>query len=188
MSFPYRLFTCFNCKKSDKTIIPPSQHKVFNHLYKLRCATCNETWLVCPEHNLRWGRQRFYQAILHLDNCSHKHYHLNLPRNFKQNQQLHNDEQNTYNLSNPPTVTDYRSENSNIAEEDSISFTDTEDESISLFLSYNQELCFEKYNVNLRRFIEAELQNEGDGMKRIVSCAFRMDLYTDILDISLEEA
>ena len=103
MSFPYRLFTCTNCKRSDRTIIPPSQLKVFNHLYKLHCLACNETWLACPEHNVRWGRRRFYQAILHLDNYEHKNYHLELPRNFKRNQQLRTKAHNNYTDSNPST-------------------------------------------------------------------------------------
>ena len=57
-----------------------------------------------------------------------------------------------------------------------------------MFRSCNQEPCFHNYDVNLRRFIEAELQNKGDGMKRVVCCTLKMDLYSDILDITLEEA
>ena len=127
MSFPYRLFTCTNCKRSDRTIIPPSQLKVFNHLYKLRCLSCNKTWLACPEHNVRWGRRRFYQAILHLDNYKHKNYHLELPRNFKQNQQLHNKERNSYTHSNPPTSLAHYSDDTNDTEADFINVNDTED-------------------------------------------------------------
>ena len=188
MSFPYRLFSCNNCKRTDRTIIPPSQLKVFNHLYKLRCLSCNETWLACPEHNVRWGRRRFYQAILHLDECNHKNYIVQLPPNIKQNQHVLNKERDNYNHSNPPTSVAHYADDSDGTEADSICFNDQEDESITVFRSCNQELCFDNYDVNLSRFIQAELEHKGDGMKRIVSCAFRMDHYSDILDITLEEA
>ena len=188
MAFPYRLLTCVNCRRSDNTIVPPSQLKIFDHLFKLHCLSCNETWLACPEHNLRWGRRRFYKAFIHLEEENHVKSHFNLPTNIS-NTIVYS---NTDNINNHNSNAPFIFHANNIARNEnghdfSIS-NDLDADPIAAFLSCEKELCFTDYNEKFRRFLEHEVLHKGDGMRSIVSCAFTMDLHSDKSNISYEEA
>ena len=92
------------------------------------------------------------------------------------------------NHSNPPSNINHHQINTECNEHNILDFDDELEDPIPVFLSCQKEICFNHYLENLSRFLEMELSKKGEGMKRIVCCAFTMDMYSDMSQISLEEA
>ena len=59
---------------------------------------------------------------------------------------------------------------------------------ITEFKDGQKPVLVDDYNVNMRRYIESESTSPNSGLKRIIGCAFTMNLSTDPSLISLNEA
>ena len=59
---------------------------------------------------------------------------------------------------------------------------------IERFISSKKEVCCDDYNNLLHCYIECESISKGNGIKRIVACAFAMNLSSDYSTITYEKA
>ena len=72
--------------------------------------------------------------------------------------------------------------------DDSESFTsNTTTNSIRLFEDSFNAINLDDYNETMQRYIAYESQNKHTGVKRIVACAFAMNIYNDNSSVSIEE-
>lgn len=65
---------------------------------------------------------------------------------------------------------------------------ETSDLAISVFKSNQSSIKLDNYNIVTRRFLECESTVKGNGLRRIVACAFKMNLNSDFCNITLNEA
>ena len=81
-------------------------------------------------------------------------------------------------------------DNSNGNDNDSIdtTFNDSnEDPTLRKFIACHRNISLQNYTDKVRRYLEFECKVPGDGIKRIVSCAFAMNTNNDSLQLSLNK-
>ena len=58
-----RCVKCYNTKNNEVSFMT---NLPYRGLYKIVCASCNNKWLVCTLHDLRWGPRRYNIAEQHV--------------------------------------------------------------------------------------------------------------------------
>ena len=88
------------------------------------------------------------------------------------------------NHSNPSTnLNSNKVTTTNKNEQEYFYSNDAQDDPIFVFLSCEKDFCFDEYNKIFGCFYELEVIKKGDGMKRIVSCVFTMEMYSGMSDL-----
>ena len=190
MSYSTALTRCRNCRntKDNKTTL--CKNKIYEPLHEVQCSKCNDIWLICVFHKKRFAHRSYFRAKQHLEEVDHSSVLKGLT------------EASSCGSVDPSFITensifdDESAIDSNNNEENEVNFpevnfhqvSETIDECYRIFESNHVTINLEGYKDVIKRYFECESLVKGDGIRRIVACAFKMNLNADYSQVSLEEA
>ena len=151
-------------------------------LNEIHCSRCRTKWLACPLHELRWSQLRYKQAQFHVRNL-HSTSTSFVTNNVVDDKNLSFSDSQDNNSSNYD-VDDLISVKGDIGSQCVVG---NDNISVDQFTLCHRQVSFENYSEKIQRFLSCESQQKGDGMKRIVACAFAMNNNSDFSNLSWDE-
>ena len=174
---------CLKCQNVYQNKCIEFQSGPYCGLFESKCSRCSSKWLVCPSHDLRWGRLRYCYAQEHI-RMFHANSNLNATDGYNnKKQKLEDNSVNNsefYNEENDFDVVDESDESSH----SNVSVTDVE---LTKFIASHDDAELSCYSPKVKRYLQCERKCIGDGIKRIVACAFAMNNNTDHEEITWDE-
>ena len=192
----FKLIQCKDCLNTENNKITLCSNKSYKSLHEVQCVKCNNIWLMCALHGIRFKYRRYFLAKEHV----RKVHHPSDPSTLQLLSKISTCQLTSDNDVVPSNEIDSSGYdfNDNIdndivdSESDNISNGNTTDSmshlTIMNFKNCHKPITLNDYNTNMRRYIENESTSPGSGLKRIVSCAFTMNLSSDPSLVSINEA
>ena len=173
---------CYNASNNNASLLTD---EAYRGLHEIICSKCNTRWLVCTIHDLRWSHLRYRIAERHI-----KALHKNVV--VEPNNSICTTNCININYDSTMVCEQYNDDRSYSNDDDSvdncnISTSLSADNIINKFIECHRPVSLLDYNSKVRRYINSESQNIGDGLKQIVTSAFSMNMSTDYSEISIEE-
>ena len=169
---PYKLMVCKNCTNSKHNSARLSTNEIYRKLHEVQCGKCNTMWLVCVFHNKRYAYRSFFLAQKHIVDIDHS---LCVPITKETSSDADDEDFEVHN------------DNNYSCKDTESSTTNTNINTIKSFEACFSAVSLSQYNTVMRRFIESESSSTGDGLKRIVACAFAMNMNAIYSELSFNE-
>ena len=176
MNLATKHLRCTKCHNVFDNIKSNLQSGVYVGLYEIKCAQCGCKWLVCPLHDLRWCRRRYYLAQEHVK--SHHNVTNSVDSNYiNSNKRKYSDESECNNYNGHDSDIDTAA--AHVDDNDSKSEIINEESAVFKFIQCHKDVTLNNYCVKVQRYLQCESSRVGDGIKRIIACAFAMNQNSD---------
>ena len=185
MKISIKLLRCVKCNNIYENQSSYIEDFPYKDLFEIVCSKCRNKWLICAIHDHRWSQRRYRFAENHV-----KSAHQNINKDSLSNLSNKN---NSLPINEDVTQPDDFSCNEDtctiIENTVNLSAFDRSPDSISFqnFVKCHKDISFLQYNDKVKRYIDCESKNPGDGIKQIVKSAFAMNLNCDYSQISIAE-
>ena len=181
---------CRKCRNIENNVMSLCSEKVYEPLHEVRCEKCHNTWLVCVFHKKRFSHRLHYRAKKHLDEVDHSSLLENLSKASSNNSVDPSivTEDNIHLSASFPDSDDDNDSVNNDEELMAPNIAEVTDNVVSVFESNQTTINLHNYNDATRRYIESESSLVGDGLRRIVACAFQMNFNANYSQLSMKEA
>ena len=183
-----KLLLCKKCMTVNNSKASLCSNNIYRHLHEIQCSRCKTNWLVCAQHELRFTPRKYFLAKRHLREVDHSSVQ---PSNTQYNVMDQNSYRENDNDSISSMITSDYNEgdiNDNVSIQSNSRDVVVEDNYIEQFKSCQKEVSCDDYNNLMQRYIQCEAVSEGDGIRRIVACAFAMNLTSEFSAITYKEA
>ena len=185
-----KLLVCKKCLNSTNNSVSLSKQRIYRYLHEVQCTRCSLSWLVCSVHDKRFARSCYFRAKKHLEESDHS---MCFPINMNRNLPINNNNKSIDNILNDNMSFDSNStevvnNNDHINNNYQSESSDSDSIMINRFEESKKDLSLECYNNTLSRYIEVEVNVKGDGIKRLVACAFAMNSNANHSDLPYKEA
>ena len=190
MSYSTALTKCRNCRNTKENIITLCKNKIYKPLHEVQCSKCNDIWLICVFHKKRFAHRSYFRAKQHLEEIDHSSALKSLSvtsssnsvnTSFIDENSVFDDNSGIINDINEKEAVDF-------PEVDSCHVSEYVDDCYRIFESNHTTINLKDYNNVTKRYFECDTIVKGDGIRRIVACAFKMNLNSNYSEVSLEEA
>ena len=182
MALTQKIFKCQKCFYSDSVDVRRAENTIYKYLHQVNCRKCKNQWLVCTIHNMRWDYRHYFRAKNHLKEIDHSSYG-NTPC-FASNL-VSTNITNKNDISTDSVDNDFLNDNNSDSNESEAS--QYNNDCIDLFKVATRPIDLQGYDKNMRRFIECDHIKAGNGIRRLIACAFAMNQDADYLSISVPE-
>ena len=182
-----KLLLCKICMSSDKVVATLCTKKIYQHLHEVKCLKCKCSWLVCVMHDKRFSQRKLYLAKRHLREIDHPSSDFNalLTRNNNHSSENSNVMENDSTMASE-NIDDNSEDNFEV--DAKCASCDEIEDAVKNFLSSERNVSYEDQNILMKRYIESESISPGNGIRRIVACAFARNLSSDHMSITYKEA
>ena len=67
----FKLIQCKDCLNTKNNKITPCLNKSYKSLHEVQCVSCNNIWLMCALHGIRFKHRRYFLAKEHVRTVYH---------------------------------------------------------------------------------------------------------------------